>query len=723
MQKFIFRLLPTIALVATTLLSCSDDDKTSSVSYDPPMHCLTVNDLQRTQTTFTIESPQAADYAYIIAEKDEDPITSAEEIFEKGTVGMLEEGTANITSHDLEGGKEYVVYSAVRRINPYVYSEVLKTDLSTNLPYADIVTLDKVGLTDITYHVKMPENAAKVKHVIVKEADYIAIKTMIGSLGEINEMLYLKVFGHTSTEDEDMYLDKLAYNGLNDNIHIHTGTTYYLMGGVVGDDGEIIPETFEFVKFDTRKAEEAPYNIDVAVTTSSTQATVSIVPDPEFVEYRVLVESRAEFDFALSEGEAQMRNLIVGWWDDEQNSPKRVHQGPCEFNSLGLIPNSEYVVGVIGYDAQRREKLIRYDFITGEPTGPKPTVTITEAEPSVEAPWSTKAYNVKATNVTEGFYGFFIKSQIDQLLHNGTSLANIVRANGSGCSPSVIEQLLSPEGATFEATTLQPQTEYMFAIYTRNDEYVTAVDYRVFTTDEMPQVGGKVRKNMPGQYTASTTDVDGNVVTFPVTIATGIDATTTAQYGEQNRLVAFGFGPSAQFPFLSPADLMESGVSMDDAYANYGPKWFIEFKSEDEIYIPNPKPSSSLLWSMGLDQSSNKATCMWGYGIRPSTGRDMQRAETFPVTVSDDGNTVTINGSYLEAQKMYYYPTMVVPPTGWGMPSVLFRCYSEIILTKQASASSAFIRTAPLIAPRIINLPVGHNSVKDGRSESASKFK
>lgn len=714
-------MLPAFLMLGAIVASCSDDDKTLSVSYEPPAHNVTLTDRQRTQATFTIESPQATDYAYIVAEKSEEPITDAEEIFKNGTVGMLEDGTATTTTFDIEGAKDYVIYTAVRRINPYVYSEVTATDLSTDIPYTDLVTLDKVGFTDVAYHIEKPEGAQKIKHIVVKEADYLAIKKIIGQLGEINEQLYLKVFGFTTTETSDYAFDKIVEYDSDAHSILHNGTTYYLMAGVVADDGEIDPEQFQLIKFDTRKSDEAPYNIDVTVQTTSTQAIVSVIPDPEIVEYRMLVESRAEFDFALSEGEAQMRNLIVNFWDDERNTPQRIQHGAIEYKALGLIPNNEYVVGIIGYDALGREKLIRHDFITGEPTGPKPTLTITEVEPSVVAPWSTKAFNVKATNTTEVRYGFFIKSQIDQLLHNGSTLTNIVLANGNGCSPSQLQQMLSSEGIIYETTDLQPQTEYMFAVYARNDEYVTAVASEVFTTEATPLIGGSVRSNMPGKYTASTTDEDGNVVTFPVTIATGYDALTTGLYKDQNRLVCFGFGPQSQYPFVSPDDLIAGGMSSDDAYAKYGPKWFIEFASETNITVPNPT-TGSYKWSMGYDSASDKATQMYGFGISGRNGRELNRAETFPVEVSADGSTVTIKGSYLEAQLMYYYPTMIIPASGWGSPTELFRCYSELVLTKEETPANARLLKKNLVAPRIVTYKVGSASIKNSRNEIVTKL-
>lgn len=715
MLKFITRLLPVVAILgaATTVQSCSDDDEKTPAPV-PPTATVSVKDVQRTQATFEIISNDAADYAYIVAEKSETAaVTDAEELFENGTVGYLTDGKADVTTFDIEGGKEYEIYAAVRKINPYVYSEIIRTDLNTDIPYTAIATLNKVGLTDISYHLEMPANAEQVMHVLVKEADYEAIKSLLAMFGDVSMENYLKVFGHTVTESQDIEVDKITYTGWDDVINIHTGTTYLLLAGVRDESGSINPDSFECIKFNTRKADDAPYNIEISATATSITAEVSVTPDPEFVEYRMIVDKKSEFDYVAREGEAQLRNFIVGRWNDEDNTPKRVKKGAVTTSYVGLVPNTQYNVGVIGYDSQRREKFVLYEFVTGEPTGPKPTVTIVDATPSVESPWSTKAFNVKVTNANSAIYGFFKKSQVDQVLSGGASMSDIVKNNGYNCGGTQIEQMLTADGAIFEVNTLEPETEYIFGIYAQNEEYVSACETVAFATEELPVIGGDKRKNMPGKYIASTTDEEGNTVTFPVTIATGADDATSAEYSALNRLVAFGFGPADQFPYQSPADLVSAGMDSETARASYGPKWFIEFKSEDEISIPCCQDDNrAYTWKMCQVDGSD--AYMYGIAIRPSTGRDMpSRVDTFPIEVSDDFNTITVKGSYLESQKCYYYPIMLTPGSGWFSPeTVHFRCYSELVLTRDNSnAAKACVHNSALRLPtrEVINF-VGDNS-------------
>ena len=238
------------------------------------------------------------------------------------------------------------------------------------------------------------------------------------------------------------------------------------------------------------------------------------------------------------------------------------------------------MVGIVGFDSERRECVKYVDFRTGEPVGPRPEITIQAKPDDVTAPWKSAAYNVKLQHAVSAVYGYFLKSQVDNVLANGTTMSAIIQNNGVHATAEDLAGMLSAEGATFETSALSANTEYVFGVYAVNDEYVASSSYVVFTTDKMPQIGGDTRANMPGHYKASTTDVDGNTVTFPVTITTGVNDATTEEYSVANRLVALGFGPEDQFAYKSPADLIAAGTSVDDANKLYGPKWFIEFREE-----------------------------------------------------------------------------------------------------------------------------------------------
>lgn len=175
--------------------SCSDDDNSITPTPEPPTLNVSVTDIQRTQIDFSVQSSGAVDYAFIVKESDPAYMPTAQELFQEGTTGMMEDGQASISTLDVEGGKQFDLYVAVRKINPYVYSEVKKLDLNTDIAYTDIVTLDRIGKTDFKYHLEMPEGATTMKHVVIKKTDYEAIKSILSMFGGVTYETYLKVFG------------------------------------------------------------------------------------------------------------------------------------------------------------------------------------------------------------------------------------------------------------------------------------------------------------------------------------------------------------------------------------------------------------------------------------------------------------------------------------------------------------------------------------------------
>lgn len=721
MRKFLshFAMLLVSAVCCTAMFSSCDDDNTDNgpkPSTEPPAFSVAFKQVERTSVDFTIESTQAADYAYIVADKNAAPIEDAKELFDNGTTGVFENGLAQINTIDVEGGKEYMLYVATRKINPYVYSDVKAYDLSTDLPYSKILTLNRIGYTDFTYHIEMPEGAQQMKHVVVRKNDYEAVKRILAQLTEVTEISYLEVFGLLADASTDIAYDKYGKDASGEtfDIHIHSANTFIAMAGALTEDGKVDPSRFETVEFHTRTADVAPYDINVAITTTSTSATISISPDPEFVKYRVVVDQKAEFDNYRREGEEQVRYAIIGHWDDATNIPAREFTGDYQFTSNGLIPKTQYEVGIIGFDAQGREKFKMIEFVTGMPTGPAPTLTVSEANPPVATPWNSAAYTVKATNAVEIIYGFWLKSQVDEVLARGTSMETLIASNGITCSDEQLNAILSSDGLTFETTGLTPETEYVFGIYARTNEYVSASESRVFTTDEMPQTGGAVRKNMPGNYIASTTDENGETVTFPVTITTGVNDATTAEYSAVNRLVALGFGPADKFPYKSPSE-----TDSDDPNKAYGPKWFIEF-SDEGIIVPKAANKS---WTMG--DYNGAATYIKGYGIRETANgpRAMEYDDDFVVEVSEDGNTITVKGTFHDiGNGGTCYPAMYTPGSGWFASNTYhFQCYSDLVLTRQAASKANALRKVKPTGMHILKL--GSTSARAAHQSAADKLR
>ncbi len=671
MNLFKHLAISVIAMTGLLLISCEPQVEEPEPPVAPTAS-VKVDEISRTSVTFTITSEDAQDYVYAIVENGTAP-ASAEELFQTGESGMFENKKVTITEENLEGSKEYTLYVAVRKINPYVYSELYTENLSTDIEYTEMLTIDKIGYTDYTYHVEVPDGAT-VKHISIKRLDYEAIKAIIGDYGDVTYGMYLATFGHSITESSDITIDKYSKTALDDDIFVYSGTDYILMAGKVGADDKISETDMQIIEFTTRKAETSPFDIDIEVDPSSNKVTANIIPESGIISYRVKIDTRREFDYVGGEGEDHLKSFVIGPWYDESNS----YTAATEITSTGLRPNTAYVVGVVGFDADNGEVFKQLEFSTTAPVGPEPAIQITRIEPSDFLPWKTAAVNIKLENTIEARGGFFLRKSLEDVVADGNTLEAVVWNNGIVLSAQELNAALSPEGCISEITDLEADTEYIFGITAMNDEFVTVTDTLIFRTEKLPGMLGPYY-HLLGEYTATTTDESGNTVSFPVTIASGVNAETISEYSEMNRFVCLGFGPEDQFPYTSP-----EAVAGDNPNEDYGPRWFLEFREEGKIVAPStcrPGDSSEFAWTMGLVNGSY--AYMWGYGIRPSTGTSTDTSSVeYEVEVSEDGNTITIKGTKGEYGDTVYYPTMAIATDPWWPDEVLFRCYSDLILTR-----------------------------------------
>ena len=141
------------------------DDPDKEPEVVAPVVSLEVDELERTKIAFTIKSDSPGDYAWAILSSEEavgsaEDLFKSEDAFELAGVGMFDDsGTAVIKCEQLEGGKSYKLYAAARKINPYVYSELLCEDVSTEFSYEEMITLEKVSTDAVSYHIEMPEGS------------------------------------------------------------------------------------------------------------------------------------------------------------------------------------------------------------------------------------------------------------------------------------------------------------------------------------------------------------------------------------------------------------------------------------------------------------------------------------------------------------------------------------------------------------------------------------
>ena len=679
-------------------------------------------------------------------------IADAEALFERGPVRYFEgEKTVKVDLNDLAGDTEYNLYVAVRNINPLVYSDLASEVIDTHVPYTEMITLESVGLTSFSYHIMKPEGVTKYKHVCLSKSDYDYIVSLIG--GSLHS--YVSAFGAEATEDQTYNFDTTFFDIVDFRQDIYSDMEFIIIAGEVDENGQVAESAVKSLLFKTKKAGVAPYDFEVSVgNIGSMTADIAIDPDEGIERFRYRVAKRAEFDFVAFEGEASVRRMIIGHWDDLTNESTKA----ITVNATGLKPNTEYQVGIVGFDKELREKVLLYDFTTGEPTGPKPTLAVetqTVETPwnkaafkvnatyavamtagvfpkavetqTVETPWNKAAFKVNATYAVAMTAGVFPKGSIDEVLgrpgNENLTAGDVIYNNGTQLTEQEVAAAMSEEGLVIESGELLPNTEYEFGVYATNAEGVGVSEIVEFTTLLPPQQGGELRAKLPGKYTATTKDSNGDPVTFSVTIATGVNEATEKAYSDLNRLVVLGFAPCG-VDYASPEELLANGwaATEEEANANYGPKWFIEFTSDETISTSLPVNNELDYTMLNFD---GKQYYFHAFAKRPTSDRYTDAVRSFPVEVSDD-LTVTIKKLVEETDygTFTYYPGVLSGTSQWW-GDMVFAASEEIVLKRDADQGpepAAVKSVRHLSMPERVTVNLGASPAVDNRRAVAERL-
>lgn len=548
-----------------------------------PTATVEINALDRTSVTFTISSDSPGDYVWAIVPETE-KIASAEELFSNGNSGMFTSAQkVEVTYNELEGGNEYSLYYAVRKINPFVYSELYVEPVSTDFPYEDMITLEKVTTNAVSYHIEKPEGAKAYRHMIVDYNDFLYFQALVG----VTHSSYLSAFGLGDTKSKTFDYEWVQYDGWdNYATYFYSDTKYIIIAGESESadiDAQVSAKDVKFIEFTTPKAEVCPYEVDIQVSNiTSLTADVAFTPEDGVDRYRAYIMSEADYEAFLFEGEEMVRRAVIGAWDDKSTE----YEGPQAFKLSGLHPNSNYYICMVVFDEDMRELYIEKVFTTTEPVGPVPEIEITALE--TEEPWNSAGINLKLKNTSSALAFIHTKYAVDEVLNapgnEDLTMEAVISTNGIPFSAAEISRATSEDGANLMFANLSPNTEYVYAITATNPEYVSTSYVYYFKTGAEPVIETTLFDKLKGEYTAQITDVNGQPHTFDVTITDGVNDATREAYKAQNLLVCLGFD-ACGVAYHSPEDLIKKrwAKSEEEANRNYGPKWFLEVDESDNI--------------------------------------------------------------------------------------------------------------------------------------------
>lgn len=678
-----------------------------------PVVAAQVGDLSRTAVTFILASDSPGDYAWAILPADQQ-IADAEQLFEEGKTGMFDaSNTATITYNQLEGGNNYTLYYAVRKINPYVYSELGSKELSTDFAYEDMITLEKVTTSEISYHIEMPEDANAYRHMIVDYNDFLFFQALVGA----THNSYVSAFGLADSESKT-FENKWMQNDCGSYpTYIYSDTEYLVIAGKSEEadiDSQVSANDVKFIKFSTPKAEVCPHKVKIEVSDiTSLSAKVTFTPEEGVDRYRIFPMSEADYESFLFEGEEMLRRVVIGPWEDTSTEYRESHI----LDFKGLIPNSNYYICVMAFDKDMRELYIEKTFTTGEPVGPKPEVSVSQLETA--EPWNNATVNVKLKNAVSAIAFMYTKQAVDDVLNapgnEDLTMETVIRNNGVSLSGPALNLALSEDGLTMTYQDLSPNTEYVYAIMASNEEHVSVIEVFNFKTEAEPMIETTLFEKLKGEYTASIMDHNGKSYTFDVTITDGVNDATREAYRAENTLVCLGFDPCG-VTYHSPQDLLDKGWANteEEANRNYGPKWFLEVDENDNITTYKHAVASSSWDEVNqvdiIDYSAEGEAPMasfdgktiWFKGTFNRYYASKERWELqsttliHDVTFDEEAGTVTVHPvTHYKSWSALGDPVTEYPGVGqstkWygGTGSkVLFCGGSELLLTRKAAAQS-----------------------------------
>lgn len=483
-------------------------------SQTAPVASIKIDALDRTSITFSIKSDSPGEYAWTIVPSTE-TVENAEALFANSTNDMF--GSSNeiqVTYNELEGGNEYNLYYAVRKINPYVYSELYCEPISTVFPYEDMITLEKVTTNAVSYHIEKPEGAKAYRHMIVDYNDFLYFQALVG----VTHDSYLSAFGLSDKESKTFDYEWVQMGGWNNYpTYFYSDTKYLIIAGESDSpaiDAQVSADKVKYIEFTTPKAEVCPYEVDVQVSNiTSITADITLTPEEGVDRYRLYVMSEADYESFLFEGEEMVRRAVIGGWDDTSTE----YRGPQSLSLEGLHPNSNYYICMVVFDKDMRELYIEEVFTTSEPVGPAPEIIITEKE--TEEPWNSASINLQLKNTVSALAFIHTKYAVDKVLNapgnEDLTMDVVIITNGIPFSGAELSKATSAGGADITFSNLSPNTEYVYAIMATNSEYISTSYVYNFKTGAEPVI---------------ETSLLGKPHTFNVTITDGVNDATRVVY-------------------------------------------------------------------------------------------------------------------------------------------------------------------------------------------------
>ena len=290
---------------------------------------------------------------------------------------------------------------------------------------------------------------------------------------------------------------------------------------------------------------------------------------------------------------------------------------------------------------------------------PKGEVSVT---PAAENPHKTLSVNLFSADAAYVKVAFNTAADIQEQRNQDRTDADIASLYGIELNAEQVEAVRTT-GLSLINEELWPDTEYIAVVSIKNREQTETIICSTGTTPKkaLPaRVESDLFETLQGKWLVSydliqVNGVDVSIKDAEVTIAAGADDKSAKEYRDYNRLVILGWpfdvtpqGVLKETPYYSPADLKDSSSYWRNyeslVYRDYGPKVFFEIGEGDVITMPSEKNHYLYNWA-------SDGYTLYFYGA--DYDAKQSAPATFPVTLSADGNTLTI-GAHHSGEEFFY---------------------------------------------------------------------
>lgn len=627
--------------------------------------------------TFSITTTIAGELGYdVVAEGGTTP--TIDEILSRNKTEVKDKAT--ITIDNLNDNTKYTLFAVLRGSNGGILSKPAKLTFTTPDDGEESpIVINEVGYDSANFTINLPGT------ILFQCIDKATLEYYNQTVED-----YITTAGIGIRENGPLTIDWVdggSYGPIQ--MRMREDSEYYVIAAKC-DNASPYPNITSEIYSKAFKTLRKPVS-EAGITTelkniASTEVTISTKPDSTVEQYYVYVRDKAWADGIISGyGEAMLATLVknpnAGAWS--LTSANEATWG-------GLQPETAYYCHILVIDNKGAEALTLIDFTTTAKTLAAPEIALSITEPATNA-HSTLNLNIYSEGAASAKIVFRPTADVVQRRGLGLDDQQLVNTYGTEISADDVAAIAST-GLTIVKEDLWPEVEYTAIVSIKNAEKTETIKATTHTTPKQaaaPRVESELFTSLLGEWEMTYSLVQENgvkaTVSDVVTIAQGVDDKTKADYRDQNQLVILGFpfnvnaqGIYEKLPVYLPSDLLDEANGAPDyykhgmnlVYRDYGAKVFLQIGEGDVITMPTSK--GMYLYNWAAEGYLNFFGCDYE--------NQWTAPATFPVTLSADGNTLTIGAC------------KDVPEFGYGTyrPSVFLNDYqlkacatSDIILKRK----------------------------------------